>query len=91
MSGSTATRSNTSRRNWKRLRVIQSLTTARFHDAAFGLFNPQAFRNFLSGTSTSIVPRQVVNYNQAETDLLFDVTSKLTLRGGYSGTSTVSV
>jgi hypothetical protein len=69
--------------HWRRLRLLESLTTDRMHDSSLGLFNPQLFQNFLNSPSTSIAPLQVVRYNQAQTDLIFEATSKLTLRGGY--------
>jgi hypothetical protein len=78
--------------NYKRLRVIESLTTDRRHDSAFGLFSPQVYQAFLTAPSSSTAPRQVIRYNQIETNVLFDVTSKLTLRGGhryYRGDATV--
>jgi len=78
--------------HWNRFRVFESLTTDRQHDSAFGLFSPQVFQSFLTSPSSSTAPRQVVRYNQVETNILFDVTSKLTLRGGhryYRGDATV--
>jgi hypothetical protein len=67
---------------------MESWSTDRFHDAGFGLFAEQ----FLTGLSqpgqagqeiTSLNTRQVVNYNRQQVDVFFDVTSKLTLRGGH--------
>ncbi len=69
--------------HWNRLRIMQSLSTDRFHDSAFGFFNPQIFQNLLTLPATSLLPRQVVSYKQAQTDLIFDATSKLTVRAGY--------
>jgi hypothetical protein len=74
--------------HWNRLHIIESLTTDREHDSAFSLFSPVLFQSLspavpLSTSSTSIAPRQVVRYNQSQTDLLYDVTSRLTLRAGY--------
>jgi hypothetical protein len=76
-------------RPWHRLRIIESLTTDRQHDSAFGLFN-QLLLPALTGntapvdtTVSALSPKQIVKYNQAQTDVLFDVTSKLTLRGGH--------
>lgn len=79
--------------HFRRLRIQESLTTDRQHDSAFGLFSPQLYQNFLTSPSSSTAPRQVVRYNQVETTVMFDVTSKLTLRGGhryYRGDATVS-
>lgn len=75
----------------KRLRLVESWMTDRYHDAAFGLFEqlfvPPALPGFVptAGTllSNSLSNQQVVNYNQNEIDAMFDLTSKLTLRGGY--------
>ena len=66
-----------------RIRVIESLTTDRLEDTSYGLFNPQAFSNFLTTPATALSPRQVVRYKQAQTDVIVDVTSKLTLRAGH--------
>jgi hypothetical protein len=71
---------------WRRLRFIESVIIDRQHNAAFSLFNQTLFQTTPTPpatTTTALNPRQVVNYNQAETDVLFDVTSKLMLRGGY--------
>src|SRR5205807_2626198 len=66
-----------------RIRVMESLTTDRLEDTSYGFFNPQAFQNFLTTPATTLSPRQIVRYKQAQTDVIFDVTSKLTLRGGH--------
>jgi hypothetical protein len=70
----------------RRLRIIESWMTDRYHDAASPLVAEQLFL-----TPTTLGPNsitalnygQVVNYNQEQVDVLFDVTSKLVLRGGY--------
>ena len=73
-------------RPWRRLRVIESWMTDRYHDAASPmiaeqlLFAPPATPQNLT---TDLNYSEVVNYNQGQTDLYFDVTSKMTLRGGY--------
>jgi hypothetical protein len=73
-------------RPWKRFRIVESWMTNRFHDAGFANLTEYAL---LSATATgaptlSTLPdRLVVNYNQNQTDLFLDVTSKITLRGGY--------
>src|SRR5205823_6442567 len=66
-----------------RIRLMESLTTDRVEDTSFGVFVPQSFQNFLMSPATSSLPRQVVRYKQAQTDVIFDVTSKLTLRAGH--------
>jgi hypothetical protein len=72
-----------------RLRITESISTDRQHDSGFGLFNQALFRNLSSNPglilSSSIAQNslQVVNYTTVETNLYYDVSSKLTLRGGY--------
>jgi hypothetical protein len=71
---------------FRRLRIIESWMTDRYHDAASPLLAEQILL-----TPTTLGPdlitaanySQAVNYNQQQTDVLFDLTSKLTLRGGY--------
>ena len=73
-------------RPFRRLRIIESWMTDRYHDAA----SPVAAEQILL-TPKTLGPdlvtannySQAVNYNQQQTDVLFDITSKLTLRGGY--------
>jgi hypothetical protein len=73
-------------RPFRRLRIIESWMTDRYHDAA----SPLAAEQILL-TPTTLGPNlitaasysQAVNYNQQQTDVLFDLTSMLTLRGGY--------
>jgi hypothetical protein len=63
----------------KRLRIVESWITDRYHDAASLLFVQ------VGGAAPTVPanPFQVVNYNQQQTDILYDLTSRLTLRGGY--------
>jgi len=73
-------------RPFRRLRILESWMTDRYHDAASPLVAEQLL---FTGTTpsqtllTSLNYGQVVNYNQQQTDILFDLTSKLTVRGGY--------
>jgi len=73
-------------RPFRRLRILESWMTDRYHDAASPLVAEQLL---FTGTTpsqtllTSLNYGQVVNYNQQQTDILFDLTSKLTMRGGY--------
>jgi len=73
-------------RPFRRLRIMESWMTDRYHDAASPLVSEQLL---LGGSTpsqtllTSLNYGQVVNYNQQQTDVMFDLTSKLTLRGGY--------
>jgi hypothetical protein len=73
---------------FRRLRILESWTTDRFHNAS-----SVALAEFLLLTPTTTtkdaVPalgaadRLVYNYNQQEVNVFFDVTSKFTLRGGH--------
>ena len=70
----------------RRLRFMDSWMLDHSHDAASPLLTQQ-----LLLTATTAAPKtfdplaytQIVNYNQNQFDVMFDVTSKLTLRGGY--------
>ena len=73
-------------RPFRRLRIIESWMTDRYHDAASPLAAEQILLTPKTlGPDLVTAPNytQVVNYNQQQTDVLFDLTSKLTLRGGY--------
>jgi hypothetical protein len=68
----------------KRLRVISYFLTDHLHNAAGALLT----QTLLAGTtpvnlSQLSSDRLVVNQNQEEVDLFYDLTSHLTLRGGY--------
>jgi len=66
-------------RPWRRVRITGSWTTDRLHNAGSSAENqtqPQLMAALLESSL-------VTNYNQAETLLFFEATSKLTLRGGY--------
>ena len=68
----------------KRMRIVESLTTDRSHDAASPFVAEQILAQGLSQSLvTALNYGQVVNYNQQQVDVLYDLTSKLTLRGGY--------
>ncbi len=69
-----------------RLRIVESLMTDRFHDAASSLVTTQLLLGSAGPNQTninSLVYGQFVNFNQQQTDVFFDLTSKVTLRGGY--------
>jgi hypothetical protein len=73
-------------RPFRRLRIIESWITDRFHDAALGTFATTivpAAPAPPATTAASLPARQIVNYNQNQVDVLYDITSKITLRGGY--------
>ncbi|HTX38232.1 MAG TPA: hypothetical protein VME43_24555 [Bryobacteraceae bacterium] len=79
----------------KRLRVMETVTVDRSHDAV----SPLIGLNVLTGGTpvlsltpstvssatsvTSLNYSQVVNYTQQQTDLMYDLTNKITLRAGY--------
>ena len=69
-------------RPFKRMRIIQNWMTDRYHDASFGMMNITPTLA-TGGGITSLNPLQIVNYNQEQVDVLYDVGSKLTLRAGY--------
>jgi hypothetical protein len=81
-------------RPFRRIRIIQSWMTDRYHDTASPVAFPLAtITGGLSTTPPAVTGlaflntppnyTQAVNYNQQQTDVLFDLTSKLMLRGGY--------
>jgi len=70
----------------RRLRIIESWMTDRYHDAASPLVAEQLFlAGGLTGPNliTALNYSQVVNYNQEQIDLFYDPVSTLTLRAGY--------
>jgi len=73
-------------RPFRRLRIVESWITDRYHDAAFASIAEQIL---LTGTTpgqnlaSAMNAREIVNYNQEQVDVLLDVTSKVTLRGGF--------
>jgi len=69
-------------RPFKRMRIIESWMTDRYHDAAFGTLAVAASIPQAASTS-AFNPLQIVNYNQEQVDVLFDVSAKIALRGGY--------
>ncbi len=68
-----------------RLRIIESWSTDRLHNASIGLLAEQLqLANLGTQPATSpLSSRLVMNYNQQQVDVLFDVTNRLTLRGGH--------
>jgi hypothetical protein len=65
----------------KKLRIIESWMTDRYHDAGYGLLLTQFVP--AASSTTSSPTEQVVNYNQEEIDAMFEVLPQVTLRGGY--------
>jgi hypothetical protein len=66
----------------KRMRIFESWMTDRYHDAAYPAFSITAGIPLPTGVST-VSPLEVVNYNQEQVDVMYDASSKITLRGGY--------
>jgi hypothetical protein len=69
-----------------RLRILESVMTDRYHDAASPLIAEQILLNPTTAgpnTITALNYTQFVNYNQQEVNAIFDVAKGLTLRGGY--------
>ena len=72
-------------RPFRRLRVISSYTTNRYHDAGFGLLTEQILLTPSSGPAIlqALNTRQVVNDSREQVEAIYDVTSKVAVRGGY--------
>ncbi len=72
-------------RPWKRLRLTETWLTDRLHNAASASESQALTTGAGSAISLSeaLASSLVTNYNQAEIDVFFDATSRLTLRGGY--------
>jgi hypothetical protein len=66
----------------KRMRILQNWLTDRFHDSAFGMLTITPTTATGGGINT-FNPLEIVNFNQEEVDILYDLTSRLTVRGGY--------
>ena len=72
-------------RPFKHLRITESWITDRLHTSAAGLFTDMILTPS-EAAQTNQLPLSsllVMNYNQNEIDAFVDITSKLTLRGGY--------
>lgn len=68
-------------RPWRRLRIVESWMTDRYHDVPTSLVATAPLPS--AAVVSSFGYPQFVNYNQQQTDVLFDLTPKITLRGGY--------
>ncbi len=73
-----------------RLRILESWMTDQLHNAGTALLTDQLLltkQGATGGTPLTLtaldMERFVATYNQQETDLLFDITPMVTLRGGY--------
>ena len=73
----------------RRLRIIESLMTDRYHDAAApNTLMAETVGNFVSAAPTAplLTPNaftEYVNYNQQQVDVLYDLTNRITLHGGW--------
>jgi hypothetical protein len=70
----------------RRLRFMDSWMSDQYHDAASSLLTQQLLLNSTTAAPKTFDPlayTQRVNYFQNQIDVMFDLTSKLTLRGGY--------
>jgi hypothetical protein len=72
-------------RPWKRLRIVQYWNTERYHNSS----NALLAENLLFTGSAPLTDQQLatdrlnLNDSQEEIDVFYDVTSRLTVRGGY--------
>jgi hypothetical protein len=68
---------------------MESVSIDRFHDASVGVFAQSLFRTLagnpapIASSTTTLNPYQKVNYQLQQTDIFYDVTPRLTLRGGF--------
>jgi hypothetical protein len=67
----------------RRLRVIESWMTDRLHNVSSASLNQQIIAPPVAAQLSDFTDRLVRNYSQNQVDVLFDLTSKMTLRGGY--------
>jgi len=68
-----------------RLRILEAWMTDRLHDASAALLTDQllAGGNPLDLRRVASAERLELNYNQQQLDVIFDLTSRLSLRGGH--------
>lgn len=71
-------------RPWRNIRILQSWLTDRLHNTASA---SSLDRLFGAGAAQAMVALLnaglITNYNQVETDVIWDASTRLTLRGGY--------
>jgi hypothetical protein len=70
-------------RPMRRVRVIESISTDRLHDASSASLTQNAITPPVAPQIADFTDRLVWNYNQQQIDVLCDLTSKITARGGY--------
>ncbi len=67
----------------RRLRVIESWMTDRLHNASSAGLTQQILEPAMNTLLNSFTDLLVMNYNREQVDVLYDLTSRITLRGGY--------
>jgi hypothetical protein len=71
----------------QRIRILQSWLTDRLHNTGAAVSSELLSGQLLSGQSqaiaTQLTSTLITNYNQVETNVIWDAVSRLTLRGGY--------
>jgi len=70
-------------RPMKRLRIIESWMTDRLHSASSEALSQQILTPAAAALVTDFTDRLVMNYNREQVDVLYDLTPRITLRGGY--------
>ena len=70
-------------RPMRRVRVIESFSTDRLHNASFASLTQNVITPTAAPLISDFTDRLVMNYNQQQIDVLCDVTAKITARGGY--------
>ncbi|MEO8591796.1 MAG: hypothetical protein ABI759_00605 [Candidatus Solibacter sp.] len=73
-------------RPFKRLRIVESATTNRYDTTTYSTLTQQIIASpqaSYPALVTALSTPQAVHYNQQQMEGIFDVTSKITLRGGY--------
>ena len=71
-------------RPMRRMRIMESWLTDRLHNAGnASSLNTVSGANVSEQMAALLAASLVTNYNQNEIDVFYDVTSKLTVRGGY--------
>jgi hypothetical protein len=67
----------------KRMRIIESWMTDRYHDAAMGFDATVSLPTNILSAAVPLSQLEAVNYNQEQVEILYDLGSKISLRGGY--------
>ena len=74
-------------RPFRRLRIVEAWMTDRLHNSASSFLTEQLLLSGGAGTQTPLplgfANLLVMNYNQQQVDAFYDVTKKITLRGGH--------